>query len=221
MPDPLGGLSYTWPLYAAGLVAFLIGSIPFGVLVMRAAGAGDPRRLGSGNIGATNVLRGGGRGLALATLLLDAGKAAAVALAASVYGPDVQVVACTAVVLGHMFPPWLMLRGGKGVACVFGVLFAVSWPVALAAGAVWLAAAAAWRYASLASIAALFAAPLAFQGILEAQFAGLAPYWLPGTPQQVQMTALVAVIAILRHHANIRRLLAGEESKIGDPRAGA
>lgn len=219
MPDPLGGFSYTWPLYAAGALGFLLGSIPFGLIFSRLGGAGDPRRFGSGNIGATNVLRAGRRGLAAATLLCDAGKGAVAAVAAGVYGPDVQVVACAAAVLGHVFPPWLRFRGGKGVATAFGVLFAVSWPAGLAAGAAWLAVAAATRYASVASIAAMLAAPVAFQAMLDAQFDGLLPWWLPGQPQQLQMIALVAVVVILRHHGNIRRLLAGREPRIGAPPA--
>lgn len=217
MPDPLGGFAYTWPLYAAGLLGFLLGSIPFGPLFARLAGAEDPRRIGSGNIGATNVLRTGRRGLALATLAGDAGKGAAAALAGDVWGPDIQVVACAAAVFGHMFPPWLRFRGGKGVATAFGVLAVVSWPIALVAGAVWLAVAAATRYASLASMAAMVAAPAAFWAMLDAQFDGRLPALWPGEPQQMQMTALVAVAVLLRHHGNLRRLLAGEESRIGDP----
>lgn len=217
MPDPLGGFAYTWPLYAAGLLGFLLGSIPFGPLLARLAGAEDPRRVGSGNIGATNVLRTGRRGLALATLAGDAGKGAAAALAGDVWGPDIQVVACAAAVFGHMFTPWLRFRGGKGVATVFGVLAVMSWPVALAAGAVWLAVAAATRYASLASMAAMIAAPAAFWAMLDAQFDGRLSAMWPGEPQQMQMTALVAVAVLLRHHGNLRRLLAGEESRIGDP----
>lgn len=217
MPDPLGGFAYTWPLYAAGLLGFLLGSIPFGPLLARLAGAEDPRRVGSGNIGATNVLRTGRRGLALATLAGDAGKGAAAALAGDVWGPDIQVVACAAAVFGHMFTPWLRFRGGKGVATVFGVLAVASWPVALAAGAVWLAVAAATRYASLASMAAMIAAPAAFWAMLDAQFDGRLSAMWPGEPQQMQMTALVAVAVLLRHHGNLRRLLAGEESRIGDP----
>ncbi len=215
MPDPLGGFSYTWPLYAASMAAFLLGSIPFGLLLTRLAGTTDLRSVGSGNIGATNVLRTGRKGLALLTLLLDGGKGAAAVFVAGYYGPDLQAVAGTAVVLGHMFPPWLMFRGGKGVATLFGVLFVVSWPAGLAAGAVWLAAAAVWRYSSLAAILAMMAAPAAFLTMLEGQFAGWLPAWLPGEPQQMQMTTLLAVIVILRHHANIRRLLAGEEPRIG------
>ena len=217
MPDPLGGFAYTWPLYAAGLLGFLLGSIPFGPLLARLAGAEDLRRVGSGNIGATNVLRTGRRGLALATLAGDAGKGAAAALAGDVWGPDMQVVACAAAVFGHMFTPWLRFRGGKGVATVFGVLAVMSWPVALAAGAVWLAVAAATRYASLASMAAMIAAPAAFWAMLDAQFDGRLSAMWPGEPQQMQMTALVAVAVLLRHHGNLRRLLAGEESRIGDP----
>ncbi len=201
MPDPLGDFSFTWPLYAAFLAAYLLGSIPFGVLLTRLAGAGDLRQVGSGNIGATNVLRTGRKGLAALTLLLDAGKgAAAVAVAGHWFGPSMVVFAALGVVAGHIAPVWLRFRGGKGVATAFGVLFVFSWPVGLAAAIVWLGAAALFRYSSLAAILAIGSSPAwawALVGVAEAEVAGL-----------------IAIAVIARHAGNIRRLLKGEESRI-------
>ena len=201
MPDPLGDFSFTWPLYAAFLAAYLLGSIPFGVLLTRLAGAGDLRQVGSGNIGATNVLRTGRKGLAALTLLLDAGKgAAAVAAADHWFGPSMAVFAALGVVAGHIAPVWLRFRGGKGVATTFGVLFVFAWPVGAAAAAVWLGTAALFRYSSLAAILAIGSSPAwawALVGVAEAE-----------------VTGLIAIAVIARHAANIRRLLKGEESRI-------
>ena len=201
MPDPLGDFSFTWPLYAAFLAAYLLGSIPFGVLLTRLAGAGDLRQVGSGNIGATNVLRTGRKGLAAATLLLDAGKgAAAVAIADHWFGPSMAVFAALGVVVGHIAPVWLRFRGGRGVATAFGVLFVFAWPVGIAAAAVWLGTAALFRYSSLAAILAIGSSPAwawALVGVAEAE-----------------VTGLIAIAVIARHAANIRRLLKGEESRI-------
>lgn len=202
MPDPLGDFSFTWPLYAAFLAAYLLGSIPFGVLLTRLAGAGDLREVGSGNIGATNVLRTGRKGLAALTLLLDAGKgAAAVAVADHWFGPSMAVFAALGVVAGHIAPVWLRFRGGKAVATAFGVLFVFAWPVGIAAGVVWLGTAALFRYSSLASILAIGSSPAwawALFGVAEAEVAGL-----------------IAIAVVARHAGNIRRLLKGEESRIG------
>ncbi len=201
MPDPLGDFSFTWPLYAAFLAAYLLGSIPFGVLLTRLAGAGDLRQVGSGNIGATNVLRTGRRGLAALTLLLDAGKgAAAVAVADHWFGPSMAVFAALGVVAGHIAPVWLRFRGGRGVATAFGVLFVFAWPVGVAAAAVWLGTAALFRYSSLAAILAIGSSPAwawALVGVAEAE-----------------VTGLIAIAVIARHAGNIRRLLKGEESRI-------
>ncbi len=201
MPDPLGDFSFTWPLYAAFLAAYLLGSIPFGVLLTRLAGAGDLRQVGSGNIGATNVLRTGRKGLAALTLLLDAGKgAAAVAVADHWFGPSMAVFAALGVVAGHIAPVWLRFRGGRGVATAFGVLFVFAWPVGIAAAAVWLGTAALFRYSSLAAILAIGSSPAwawALVGVAEAE-----------------VTGLIAIAVIARHAANIRRLLKGEESRI-------
>ena len=201
MPDPLGDFSFTWPLYAAFLAAYLLGSIPFGVLLTRLAGAGDLRQVGSGNIGATNVLRTGRKGLAALTLLLDAGKgAAAVAAADHWFGPSMAVFAALGVVAGHIAPVWLRFRGGRGVATAFGVLFVFVWPVGIAAAAVWLGTAALFRYSSLAAILAIGSSPAwawALVGVAEAE-----------------VTGLIAIAVIARHAGNIRRLVKGEESRI-------
>ena len=183
------------------LFGYLLGSIPFGLLLTRAAGGPDVRTIGSGNIGATNVLRTGSRALAALTLLLDAGKGAAAVLIARQFGPDMAAIAAIFAFLGHLFPVWLRFKGGKGVATAGGVVLAYAWPVGLAGIATWLVVVAATRYSSLAALTACALAPV---------YAWL---WT----RQVQPTEIIlalAVMAILRHHANIRRLLRGEESRI-------
>ena len=188
------------PLLAAGILGYLLGSIPFGLLLTRFAGHGDIRGIGSGNIGATNVLRAGGKGLAALTLALDLAKGTVAVMIASGWGRQAALVAAGCVILGHMFPIWLGFRGGKGGATGLGVLIALAWPVALIAALLWLATAVLFRYSSLA---ALVAAVLS---------AGLAPMLVD------RMTAFViagiALLIILRHHSNIRRLIAGTESRI-------
>ncbi len=202
MPDPLGDLRFTWPFIAAALIGYLIGSIPFGLVLTRLAGLGDVRAIGSGNIGATNVLRTGRKGLAAATLLLDGGKGAAPVLVGNQYfGPDIAVIAGACAVLGHLFPVWLKFKGGKGVATALGVLLGIAWPVGVLACLTWLAVAALFRYSSLAALVALAASP--------------AYAWWLADPQRTELALFLAVIVIIRHHANIRRLLRGEESRIG------
>ncbi len=215
MPDLLGGLAYTWPFYATIPIAYLVGSIPFGFILTRLAGLGDIRTIGSGNVGATNVLRTGNKRLAALTLVLDAGKGALAVFVAGYYGPDFEVIAGLSVVVGHVFPVWLRFRGGKGVATGLGVLSAVSWPVAIAVCAAWVGVAALFRYVSLASMASVIAAPALLWLLLAAQRAETLPYWLPGLPQHVEMLTALAVLVVLGHHANIRRLLKGEEPTIG------
>jgi glycerol-3-phosphate acyltransferase PlsY len=201
MPQLLGGISYIWPYYVGGLLAYLLGSIPFGLLLTHLAGLGDIRKIGSGNIGATNVLRTGRKGLAALTLLLDFGKGLAAVLVAGSFGPDMAIFAGFGVLLGHMFPVWLGFKGGKGVATAGGVLLALNWQVGLAALVAWIVIAAVFRYSSLAALAACLVAPV---------FA----YWLTARIDLTEIVGLIALLVILRHRANILRLLRGEESKI-------
>jgi len=201
MIHPLGDFAYVWPYYAAALVAYLLGSIPFGLVLTRLAGLGDVRQIGSGSIGATNVLRTGNKTLAALTVLLDGGKGALAVLIAHTFGPDFAVIAGGAAVIGHLFPVWLRFRGGKGVATALGVWLAIAWPVGVAACATWLAVAALTRYSSLASLVAVVAAPVYAHFLADAQ--------------RMQLGLLLAILVVLRHHANIRRLLSGREPKIG------
>ncbi|MCA3387771.1 MAG: glycerol-3-phosphate 1-O-acyltransferase PlsY [Roseomonas sp.] len=183
------------------LGGYLIGSIPFGLLLTKAAGLGDIRKVGSGNIGATNVLRTGRKGLAAATLILDGLKGAVAVLLARQFLGDQDLVVGTAAVLGHLFPVWLGFRGGKGVATGLGVLLAASWPVGLACCAVWLVAAKFLKMSSAAALTAFAAAPL-FALVLS-------------SADHALMALLIAVLVFWRHEANIRRLLAGTEPRIG------
>ncbi len=199
-------------LFSAALCVFgyLLGSIPWGLLLTRAAGLGDIRKVGSGNIGATNVLRTGNRTVAAATLLLDALKgAAAVLIVHAIAGRNVALVAGLAAVIGHMFPVWLGFKGGKGVATGLGVLIAASWPVGVGACVVWLLVAKFARLSSLAALAAFAATPL-----LAAIFDNFSV---------VKLAFTIAVLVFVRHHENIRRLLAGTEPRIGQhkPNGGA
>jgi glycerol-3-phosphate acyltransferase PlsY len=192
---------------ASLLGGYLLGSIPFGVIATRLGGAGDIRKVGSGNIGATNVLRTGRRDLALLTLIGDGGKGAvAVLVAGAMFSPLAAAVAGGGAFLGHIFPVWLGFRGGKGVATFFGILFAVAWPVGLAAGAAWIAMAIALRMSSLAALTAAALTPLLFVLLHQATIARL---WL---------AAGMAVLIFIRHKENIRRLLKGEEPRIGAAR---
>lgn len=182
------------------LLGYLFGSVPFGLVITKAAGLGDIREIGSGNIGATNVLRTGRKDLALATLLLDGGKGA-IAVAIAYLAGWRPEVAGAAAFLGHCFPIWLGFKGGKGVATFMGTVFALHWPAGLFVGATWLAVARLARYSSLSAIVAAAAAPLVFFAMGKVAFAVAALF----------MTAMILV----RHQGNIARLLAGTESKIG------
>jgi glycerol-3-phosphate acyltransferase PlsY len=181
-------------------IGYLLGSIPFGLLLSRLAGLGDVRKIGSGSIGATNVLRTGNKAVAALTLLLDVGKGVAAALIGARWGVHAMLAAAAAVVLGHLFPVWLGFRGGKGIATALGVLFAIAWPVALVAALVWLAVAISFRYSSLASLVATAVA------------AGCAGFVVDA--ERALLIAAIAVVVIAKHHENIRRLIAGTESRI-------
>jgi glycerol-3-phosphate acyltransferase PlsY len=197
-------------------VAYLFGSISSAIIVCRLMGLPDPRTQGSGNPGATNVLRTGRKGLAALTLLLDGAKGWIAVLAAGFYGPDYMAIAAVAVVVGHIFPVWLRFRGGKGIATALGVLFALAWPVALAACLIWVIVAAVSRYSSLAALIALPASPFLLIGLLSLQRDGTLPYWLPGEPQFVEVLAVIVVLIVARHYQNLRRLLQGKEPRIGE-----
>ena len=202
MPSSPGALSLSWPLLLCAVLAYLVGSIPFGLILTRLAGLGDVRQIGSGNIGATNVLRTGRKGLATATLLFDAGKGALAVAVARGFGGEFAAVAALAAVLGHLFPVWLRFKGGKGVATSAGVLLAYNPPVALATISTWLVMALLFRYSSLAALTAAVSAPLWA--------------WLFG-PRVILPIAVVGFIALLviaRHAGNIGRLMHGAESKI-------
>ncbi len=203
-------------LTTLGLLAvggYLLGSIPFGVLITRAAGAGDVRSIGSGNIGATNVLRTGRKDLAFATLILDAGKGAVALLVARALIPGeagqvAGAIAGGAAFLGHLFPVWLGFKGGKGVATFFGLLMAAWWPLGLIAGATWILVALLFRLSSLSALVASAIAPAL----------SLAPLPVLDLPTPAPITTLAAFTAVLiwiRHAANIGRLLSGKEPRIG------
>ena len=188
------------------VLGYLFGSVPCGLLLTRAAGLGDIRRIGSGNIGATNVLRTGSKWLAGATLLLDLLKGALpVVMAGQLAGENAGLWAGLGAVLGHLFPVWLGFKGGKGVATGYGVLIAAAWPVGIAAGAVWLLAAKLLRISSLAALISFALAP-----VIACVLADLAV---------VTLAIALAVLIFARHHSNIRRLLSGTEPRIGQPSA--
>jgi glycerol-3-phosphate acyltransferase PlsY len=209
LQDLVGPALGTLALAAVG--GYLLGSIPFGVILTRLATGEDVRSIGSGNIGATNVLRTGRKDLALATLILDAGKGAAAFLLAQTLFPGVPAIAAIAggaAFLGHLFPVWLGFKGGKGVATFFGLLIAAAWPLGLMAAATWLLVAVLFRMSSLAALVAAVAAPLL----------ALLPLPLMGLPASGPILALSVATALLiwlRHHENIARILKGTEPRIG------
>ncbi len=200
MPDPMGDFNYTWPFYAAAVMGYLLGSIPFGLLLTKIAGHGDIRQIGSGNIGATNVLRTGDKGLAALTVLFDGGKGAVAFWIAGLFGPDMAVLAGGGAFLGHLFPVWLRFKGGKGVATACGILLAATWIPALLTFLTWLAVVALFRYSSLAALVASAMAPIYV--------------WQLTNLQLTELAVFLTILIFIRHYPNIRRLLKGEESKI-------
>jgi len=181
---------------------YLAGAIPFGLIITRLAGVQDIRDIGSRNIGATNVLRTGRKDLAAATLVCDALKGTAAVLAAFRFtGSDAALAAALGAFLGHLFPVWLKFKGGKGVATFIGLLIAFAWPAALGFCAIWLIVAAATRYSSLSALIASAATP--------------AMLWALGNPREAVLFAVLALLLWVMHRANIERLLAGSEGKIG------
>ncbi|CAN7543238.1 glycerol-3-phosphate 1-O-acyltransferase PlsY [Mesorhizobium sp. LjRoot246] len=191
----------TYSLIPALVFGYLLGSIPFGLLLTRAAGLGDVRNIGSGNIGATNVLRTGNKGLAAATLLLDALKGTAAVLIAGHFAPELAIWAGLGAFLGHLFPVWLGFKGGKGVATYLGVLIGLAWQVALIFAVVWLVMAFLFRYSSLAALTAAVIVPIAL--------------YFMSTPQNAGLFVVMSIIVFIKHRENISRLRAGTEGKIG------
>jgi glycerol-3-phosphate acyltransferase PlsY len=189
------------------LIGYLLGSIPFGVILTRLGGAGDLRQVGSGNIGATNVLRTGRKGLAAATLLLDMLKGVAAVLIAARLFPQEAPLAAAAAFIGHCYPVWLRFRGGKGVATLMGVVVALAWPLGLVYAVVWLGLLAGLRISSVAGMAAAVSAPVAAAML--------------GLFDLVPLLLALALIVVWKHRANISRLLAGTEPRIGRSRDAA
>ncbi len=202
--------SFALPYYAgAFLFGYLLGSIPFGLVLTRLAGTQDIRTIGSGNIGATNVLRTGRKGLAAATLVGDALKGSvAVWLATWFGGPDLGVLAALGAFLGHLFPVWLNFKGGKGVATYIGVLLALAWPAAIFFCVVWIVVAALTRYSSLAALIASAATPVFL-------------WWYQDDLQNAELFLVLSVLLWIMHRGNIARLVRGREGKIGGSRTPA
>ena len=191
----------SFQLLIALLFGYLLGSIPFGLLLTRAAGLGDVRSIGSGKIGETNVLRTGNKGLAAATLLLDMLKGTAAVLIANIYGTEFAIAAGLGAFIGHLFPVWLGFKGGKGVATYIGVLFGLMWQVGLLFLAIWIAVAFAFRYSSLSALTSCVVIPIVL--------------WFLDRPDLAILFAVMSVIVFMKHRANISRLIAGAEGKIG------
>ena len=200
MIDPISW-AHSWPYIAAALAGgYLLGSIPFGLILTRLAGMGDIRSIGSGNIGATNVLRTGNKKLAAATLVLDGAKGAVAVLIAQRFGPDITVVTAVGSLAGHLFPIWLRFRGGKGVATALGILLALAPMVGLLSCCTWILTAVIFRFSSLSALIALAGSPIYM-------------WWL-ADPQRMEFSIAMAIVVWARHWENILRLVKGEESRI-------
>jgi acyl phosphate:glycerol-3-phosphate acyltransferase len=202
VPEPISwGLA--WPYYLAVLAfGYLLGSIPFGLIITRMAGHGDIRKIGSGNIGTTNVLRTGSKKLAALTLLGDALKGTvAVVLIDHLYGLEPALIAGFGAFLGHLYPVWLKFKGGKGVATYLGILLGIIWPAGIGFALIWIAMAAAFRFSSLSALTASLATPIVL--------------FIMGQHQMAEMFGLLTLMLWLKHHENIKRLLTGQETKIG------
>ncbi|MCR9241138.1 MAG: glycerol-3-phosphate 1-O-acyltransferase PlsY [Rhodobiaceae bacterium] len=201
MPDPISW-SAAMPYYAAALaVGYLLGSIPFGLIITRFAGLGDIRDIGSGNIGATNALRTGNKWVAGGTFLGDMAKGAAAVLIARQFGPDLAVIAAFGALVGHLFPVWLRFKGGKGISTYIGILLALAWPVGLLFCATWLVVALIFRMSSLSALVASLLSPVYF-------------VWV-GQWQMVELSVLLVILVFYAHRENIQRLLSGTEPRIG------
>ena len=188
-------------LILAAITGYFLGSIPFGLILTRMAGLGDIRNIGSGNIGATNVLRTGRKMLAFWTLLLDGGKGALAFILGQIYAPELAFSAAFFAFLGHLFPVWLTFKGGKGVATFLGIMLAISWKVGLLALVIWVLIAFVFRFLSLASLSTALICPILC--------------WILISFNAAIWTGAMVILVVLRHHGNIKRLLQGTESKIG------
>ena len=206
MIDPISW-AHSWPYIAAALAGgYLLGSIPFGLILTQLAGMGDIRSIGSGNIGATSVLRTGNKKLAAATLVLDGAKGAVAVLIAQRFGPDITVVTAVGSLVGHLFPIWLRFRGGKGVATALGILLALAPMVGLLSCCTWILTAVIFRFSSLSALIALAGSPIYM-------------WWL-ADPQRMEFSIAMAIVVWARHWENILRLVKGEESRISFSRKG-
>ena len=193
---------FSWPYLLTALVGgYALGSIPFGVVFTKWSGGGNLQNIGSGNIGATNVLRTGRKGIAAATLLADIFKGMTAVFLGSFFGLDLSILAGLGAILGHMFSIWIKFRGGKGVATALGIVLTLSWETGLIVFTIWILTATALRYSSLAALLASLTLPFVA--------------WAVASPQLVEFFSLLTGLIWFRHHANIRRLLQGQEPKIG------
>ncbi len=206
MPDPIN-LWFDLPFFAAAFFGgYMLGSIPTGLFLTRFGGAGDIRKIGSGNIGATNALRTGKKWIGIGTLIGDIGKAALAVYLAQQFGKDMAVIAAVGAFFGHLFPVWLGFRGGKGVSVFIGLLAVLYWPLAVSFALVWLAVAALFRFSSLAALAAATATPFAA--------------WMFDERQIAEVAALLLLFIFWAHRDNIKRLARGSEPKIGGKQNG-